>query len=453
MQQVEKDSALRSHLSTQAARKRTPADIKALKDTVRKSLAVRGFVDYQGMRSLIQRAAPIVDLLAGLIQDGQAAQTVNLAEYAMRRALAIYENSDDSSGALGELLREIAGLHLKACRAATPPGPDLAESFFTFRLDDQWGFFPFDDYAPLLGDDGLITYRALAQKAWENVPTRSAAISPGKDDAPSYGKHFTIIRIMEELAEHDGDIDALVAIKSRDLTLPYYFLEIAKYLAEAGRRDEALTWAESGRNAFPDRPDSRLTDFLADEYGRRGRHKEAIALTWKQFQQQPVLSSYQRLKTCAERTDTWDAWRAKALAGLRENFLNAAKNDRSRRVWMPRDHSPLVEIFLWEGDSDAALAEAKTGGCGESLWFSIAQAREADHPEDAVAIYQARLDGIVKQANNHVYDQAAALITKLRKLMQRTKQEEEFTTWLDCVRVRHKAKRNFMRKLEKYINE
>ncbi len=450
MQQAENDSALRSHLSTQAALKQTPTDIQALKDTVRKSFAVRGFVDYYGMRNLVQRAGPIVELLAGLIQDGHAAQAVDLAEYAMRRGLAVYENSDDSSGALGDLLREIAGLHLRACRAAPPPGPVLADCFFAFRLDDQWDFFVFGDYAPLLGEDGLKAYRALARKAWEKVPARSAQAGQGKDDPQSYSEHFTITRIMEEIAERDGDTDALVTIKSRDLTLPYHFLEIAKILAEAGRRDEALAWAERGRKAFPDRPDSRLTDFLADEYGLRGRHEEAIVLTWEQFQQHPALVSYQRIKQSADHTHTWPTWRDKALGWLREDFRSAGTRNIRHCSWMPHDHSLLVEIFLWEGDSDAALVEAKTGGCGESLWFAVAEAREAKHPEDAVAIYQARLDTIVKQANNHAYDQATALVAKIRKLMQRTKQEKEFAAWLEAVLLKHKAKRNFMQRLNQF---
>lgn len=352
MQQAENDSALCSRLSAQAALKQTPTDIQALKDTVRKSFAVRGFVDYYGMRNLVQRAVPIVELLAGLIQDGHAAQAVELAEYAMCRGLAVYENSDDSSGALGDLLREIAGLHLKACRAVLPPGPVLADSFFAFRLNDQWDFFAFGDYAPLLGEDGLKTYRALARKAWEKVPARGVQADPGKDDLPSYSEHFIITRIMEELAERAG---------------------------------------------------------------------------------------------------TWNDWRTKALAWLHEGFLNAGKHDCRRGVWMSRDHSLLVEIFLWEGDSDAALAEAKIGSCGESLWLSVAEAREAKHPEDAVAIYQARLDGIMKQANKHAYDQAAALVAKIRKLMQRAKQEKEFAAWLDTVRLKHKAKRNFMQRLDQFV--
>lgn len=54
----------------------------------------------------------------------------------------------------------------------------------------------------------------------------------------------------------------------------------------------------------------------------------------------------------------------------------------------------------------------------------------------------------MKQANNRAYDQAAALVAKVRDLMRRMKREKEFAVWLEAVRGKHKAKRNFMQRLD-----
>jgi uncharacterized Zn finger protein len=467
LEQALNDPALRSRLDAQAARAgaKRDIDIKSLKETVGKALAVSGFadgnearaarqgrrgggfVDYHGMRRLIQRAWPVVELIAGLLDDGHADTARDLAHYALKRGIAAYERTDDSGGGFGDLLRRIAELHLEACRAAPPEPTAFGKQFFELQMRDDWGLVAFEDYAPLLGEAGLRVYRALAEKEWKQVPARG----PAESESRASTSYYRITSIMESLAREANDTDALVAIKRRDLTLPYHFLEIANVLAAAGRRDEALDWAERGRKTFPDRPDSRLTDFLADEYGQRGRHEEAIVLAWEQFRQQPALASYQRLKTSTERAGVWGEWRAKVLAWLREDFQMAQKHDRRRWSWMPGGHSLLVEIFLREGDNDAALAEAKSGGCTESLWFELAQAREKDHPADAAEIYRNRLDGIVEQKHNHAYDEAAALVAKIRKLMQRTNQEKEFAAWLDAVRTRHKAKRNFMQRLDERL--
>ncbi len=444
LEQATGDAALRSRLEARAARASAArgVDIKVLKETVRQALAVNGFLDHRGGHRFVQRAWPAAELIAGLIEDGQAGAAVELSHYALKRGIAAYKRMDDSSGAFGDLLRDIAALHLSAFRAAPPEPGALGKQIFDLLLRDDWGLVSFEDYRPLLGDAGLRTFRALAEKQWKKVP----AYGPDQEQARTWGEHFRITQIMEALARSDQDIDRLVQIKARDLTSPYRFLTIAQLLAEAGRHDEALDWAERGQAAFPNQYDARLVDYLTDEYGRRGRHDEGAALAWRQFTERPVLANYRLLKTTTERAGAWDTWRAKALAWVREDHLKTRKQER--RAWTPGGHSLLVEFFLWEGDSDAALAEARAGGCTEALWFELARAREQDHPEDAITIYQARIDGIVDRRNNDAYDEAAELVGRISDLMQRIERKPEFDEWLETVRVRHKAKRNFMRRID-----
>ncbi|MEX2050276.1 MAG: hypothetical protein WD944_03445 [Steroidobacteraceae bacterium] len=111
-------------------------------------------------------------------------------------------------------------------------------------------------------------------------------------------------------------------------------------------------------------------------------------------------------------------------------------------------HTLLVEIFLHEGDSDAALAEAKAGGCAREAWMRLARAREHDHPLDAADIYRNAIDSIVELKHNRAYDEAAALAGKIKTLMERAGQGEAFAVWREALRVKHKAKRNFMQRIE-----
>ncbi|MDD5410676.1 MAG: hypothetical protein PHF31_04565 [Methylobacter sp.] len=45
---------------------------------------------------------------------------------------------------------------------------------------------------------------------------------------------------MESLAKASGDVEELVAIKSRDLSMPYHYLAIAEIWTKAGQKDKAL---------------------------------------------------------------------------------------------------------------------------------------------------------------------------------------------------------------------
>jgi hypothetical protein len=92
---------------------------------------------------------------------------------------------------------------------------------------------------------------------------------------------------METLAAQTGDVEALVAVKQRDLSLPYAYFQIAEIYKEAKQPDRALEWAERGLQAFPKDPDPRLQDFLAEEYHHRKRHNDAMALIWAQYTSRP----------------------------------------------------------------------------------------------------------------------------------------------------------------------
>jgi uncharacterized Zn finger protein len=442
VEQAGNDPELRARMEAAALRRSPPQDLKAMKDAVNKAFAVRGLVDYRNMRAFIARADGVVHLLRESLRSKRAAEAAELAGYAMRRGIAAYERIDDSDGGFGETLHQLAALHLEICRAAKPEPEAFGKNLFELQLLDDWGFFKFEDYAPLLEKKGLPRYRALAEAAWRKVPAR--APGAGRDGGSEL---YRITAIMEALARHEGDVDALVSVQSRNLSYPYHFVKIAEILAKAGRHGEALAWAERGRKAFPANLDSRLIDFLADAYHREKRDEEAIALAWEYFVSHPRLDAYQRLAKCAGRAKAWKTWREKALAHIRTE-LECLDRKGGAWHWTGAGHTLLVEIFLHEGDSDAALAEANSGGCTGGAWTQLAQACEKDHPQDAAAIYRNSIDRIVDQKKNRAYDEAAALAGKIKALMQRAGQGDEFVAWLEALREKHKAKRNFMQRIE-----
>ena len=53
--------------------------------------------------------------------------------------------------------------------------------------------------------------------------------------------------------------------------------------------------------------------------------------------------------------------------------------------------------------------------------------------------------------NNDAYDRAATLLARLRELMLSTDRRGEFVSYVAELRVQHKAKRNFMQRLDRVL--
>ena len=356
------------------------------------------------------------------------------------------ERASGVDGKISEIEQKIISLIQEAKAAIDPEA--LAERLFDWEMRTHFDTFyaAAGTYSELLGKSGLAAYRRRAEDAWARVPqTRH-----GEKDPEEYGRTYRIKHIMETLARQSGDVEALVAIKARDLSNAYTFLQIAEIYREAKQADKALEWAERGVKAFSDRTDSRLCEFLADEYHRRKRHDEAMQIIWKIFTERTSLETYQTLKKHADRIDQWTAWRGKALEFIRTDIDGEKKRlTQKRQPWgwtpQPPDHSLLVQIFLWEKDGQAAWHEAQAGGCHGGLWMELARLREKQFPDDVVPIYQKQVDTLINQKNNGSYAEAVKLLGKIRDLMTRLKQADQFAAYLVNVRATHKPKRNFIK--------
>ncbi|MHB8539897.1 MAG: SWIM zinc finger family protein [Candidatus Acidiferrales bacterium] len=442
------DSDLRDRLALMTAEKggKQP-DLAAFRAAIDKAIRHRSFMDYGRMPEYARGIEAVVDSLDNLLKRGHG-EVRELTERALKQMESAMDHVDDSDGFMGGILERLQELHLSACRAAKPDPSALAKFLFEWEASSDWEIFlgAAEKYADILGKAGLAQYRKLTEGKWANVP----ALAPGEKDPERYGGRWRITYIMETLARQEGDIEGLVAVKSRDLSEAISFLEIAQIYKAAGNDDAALEWAERGARAFPANTDGRLRKFLIDEYQRRKRHDEAIAIAWTSFREHPGLDSYQGLNHSAFCAKQWPEWREKALALLREEIA-AQRKQIPKNGWGPptrADHSELVEIYLWEGDVETAWNEAKNGGCHDALWFRLAEAREKDHPEDAIAVYTKQLKLTLQYAQQSAYEEAVEILGKIRKLMVRIGKEPEFVSLVKSIRAQYKPRRNFMKLLD-----
>lgn len=65
-----------------------------------------------------------------------------------------------------------------------------------------------------------------------------------------------------------------------------------------------------------------------------------------------------------------------------------------------------------------------------------------------MGVYRKLIDPILNQKNNDAYRDAVGLLKKIRDLLKRMEQEEEFAPYVAEVRKAHRPKRNFMALLD-----
>lgn len=257
---------------------------------------------------------------------------------------------------------------------------------------------------------------------------------------------------MEALARARDQVDELVDVLRRDLSLPYNFLRIAEVYREAGRDEEAIEWAERGLDAFSsERPDSRLQTFLAEAYAAQGRHADALEIAWDRLADHPGLDTYRQLKPHAERVEEWPRRRERALELLRKRAREArAEARRAGYGWLRGgDHSQLVRILLWEGDVEAAWREAEAGGCDEGLWLELAARRKETHPEDALRVYRDRIEPTIARKTKRDYEDAVGLIGEVGELLRRLGRDGEVPDLVAQIRAAHARKRNLIALLDR----
>lgn len=448
----EQEEGLRRRLMLLAAGRKGSGVLAAeARRSLERAIRVRGYVDYEAMPTYAARVETAFAGVEALLQQGEAAEAMELCEAGARWLGAAIERMDDSDGHGHSLLERLTELHLKACERAQPDVESLAVKLLTLELASSYGEWTgtAQRYAHVLGAKGLAAFRELAGREWAKVRVRMQ-----RDRDEDEGNRYRLAAIMEALARQSGDVEELVSVLERDLSSAARYQRIAVTYREAGEHEKASLWAERGAVIYPGYDGAALRMFVAEEYQRSERHAEALRLVWLEFRNQPRLAGYQLLERFARAAEDWEEWRQQALTHIRgtiagrRNKAQPGDGSMSHSWRQPKDHSLLVEIFLYEGALEDAWREAQNGGCGDSLWLAVAGEREKQYPEDAVPIYLRLGEKAIVEATSSRYEPGVALFERAAALMQSLGRSGEFEVLLDALRQRYKAKRNLQKLAE-----
>jgi uncharacterized Zn finger protein len=423
-----RDSALWRELDAEAALAGGDDEtaLALICETIDEAMDIGGRVDWRGAGAWADDVGTAVGRIAALLAAGRAGVALAALDHLFDLADEAWEEIDDSEGEATAALRQARELHLAACAEARPDPVVLAGELFEHEMTSDFDLWTDARriYARPLGKRGRAEYRRLAETAWREGGDRH--------------DRARVREILDAFAEDDGDVDARIALRASEAHSAHDYAGLAALCLAAGRRDEALVWAEEGLWRLEDHPDFHLTTLTADLMRDAGRRADAEALLWKAFERQPD----ERLHRMLKKTAADPAGVADRCAGLVEARIAAQASS-------PWSTLPglLVDMLLEESRADDAWRAARTHRCPDQVIERLARATEGSHPEDAIAAYADLVERHIKLTTNQGYEEACRLLTHLEDLRARRGQSAAHAAHLEDLRTRHKFKRNFIRLL------
>ena len=260
---------------------------KQLRRAIDGATRTRRFVDYDEAEEWADNVSAALDAVAKLADGPHAALAMRLALHAIDRIEDAIEF---------DAIPMATATHCSN-RQATSISPHASR-----RIPTRWNL-P-GSSCPVNCTVNSIRSTALSQvmpTCWVRRVSPSIAGSRPKhgtnyhrllESGETWRRRSELVSILDFFAERDGDVEARIALRARDLSSPEAYVRLARFCLEQGRPDEALRHAEEGLWMFEDgSPNSELVLFVVERLAKAGRKDEAAVHLAKMFQKAPAWNS------------------------------------------------------------------------------------------------------------------------------------------------------------------
>lgn len=374
------------------------ASAGAQRDAVKTLIGSPRFMDWQRTRQYARRLEALFDLF-----DAQATrepgETLSLMLFALKRLLSIYERVDDSSGSIGDIGRRVGLRILAHAQTFTAPAPALAKEVFAVLAIDDWASLrPLASLAPALGPKGMAALRALAEKRLASLPIPEERWGLGGRE------HRHAQRILEDVLEACGDLEALIALKQRTLVSGHDYLTLAELCLSHGRTRQGIEWLERGIKRVPD--EFRLHDRLAEAYCADGFAQEAIALLSTAFDRHPSHERYAMLRKAAKTYGDWPSLRERIDADIANRNRLSAEARLGLRI----------ELKLIDEDGEGAWALAEGQQLPLHIWSALLPMLERTRPLEAVRVLKTLIDDGLERTYSSRYAEVVERMKRMTRI-------------------------------------
>lgn len=377
-----------------------------------------------------------VALLRRAAEVEPPAEVLTVTQKAIASACKVVMRADDSSGIIGDAIRDLLDLHARLARESPPPFRKLVDWMVRFQFGDECDYFEIDPvaYGPALGDLGMAAYRAkLAQivAGLNPAPTpeeeqaiwRRSLRDPAVWEQLAADSHtrFVMEWNARRLAVWERDVDAIIATHLRDRKVAAWLQDTAEALAEIGEFDLAIDWAR------------QATYFdMGHQSVRAAQYWCSLVATHHPEDEETVrVAVFRRWPTAA------NAGALHKLAGpswpmIADDVMAALEKNPREAVGFALHHLEDVP-FAWELAHSLGLVDS-------GLWESLAKRYEFIDPLAVLPIYADQVRADLERADAATYRSAARRLAHMRTLASGTGEADEVDGFIAELRETHRRR-------------
>ena len=393
-------------LSAAQGPKEVAVDLRKRLASLRRSTS---FVDWRKQRALVKELEGLLAMIETSVAPHDADEAFELLWSFLQLAPSIHERTDDSNGAIGDVMREAVDMIAKVSPEITVTRTGLAERILEAVVEADYG--EFDGIVPAtadaLGQEGLEHLKKITNEWAETPPSeqelaryRQYGFMSSPEDCVQRNKESTKSIILADIADAQGDVDAYMARYSAEqLTYGTIAPDVARRLLDAGRVDEAFDIISRARAAEDEKP-FRVFHYNLDKVyeeclEKKGKVEELKTHLWHRFEQTLSASSLRKYLTLLPDFDDIEA---------EETALDFAET-------YPRLEAAVSFLVGWPTHERAARvvmarADELDGNSYHSL-STAADTLEADYPLAATLMRRAMVHDTLDGAKSKRYRHAA----------------------------------------------
>lgn len=367
------------------------------------------FVDWRQQKALVKDLRGLLSMIETTVAPHDPDEAFDLLWSFLLLAPSIHERTDDSNGAVGDVLRDAVDIIAELTPRITIDSITLAERVLDAVADAGYG--EFDGIIPAtaqaLGDDGLEHLKRITH-AWQAAPPseqdleryRGFGLRAAPEESIRRNKELTASVILADIADAQGDVDAYMARYSAEqLTYGTIAPDVARRLLDAGRVAEAHDIITRARAAEEGKPFRMFRHDLDEVYEacleQLNRPDDLKAHLWATFEE--TLSARALRKYLKVLPDFEDMEAEELALAHAESYPHTGAALSFLIAWPAHDRAARLVL---------ARAEALDGNAYHIL-SDAADALEAAHPLAATVMRRAMVRDTLDGGKSKRYRHAA----------------------------------------------